>query len=106
MVSLKEWGGSLYSLFHDSVQPFAWITGNIYRTPELPSLSKRRNTYYQYCDLDNTDKNTMLHVCHLLQFIDTFHLSLSVARCAATEHSQYHDPQTKTNGLICQKSCV
>lgn len=88
MVSLKEWGGSLYSLFHDSVQKFAWVTGKMYRTPQLLNLSKRRNTYYQYCDPDYTGKNAMLHVCHLLQLTDTCHLSLSVARCAATEHPQ------------------
>jgi len=73
MVSLKEWGGSLYSLFHDSVQPFAWITGKMYRTPQLHNLLKRRNTYYQYCDLEDTGKNTMLHVCHPLQLTDTCH---------------------------------
>jgi len=44
MVSWKEWGGSLYSLFHDSVQPFAWFTGKMYRTPQLLNLSKRRST--------------------------------------------------------------
>jgi len=42
MVSLKEWGSSLYSLFHDSVQPFAWITGKMYRTPQFAQLVKEK----------------------------------------------------------------
>jgi hypothetical protein len=37
-------------------------------------------------DLDYTGRNTMLHVCHLLQLTVTCRLSLSGARCAATEH--------------------